>query len=142
LHRRLARSEHGANGADSQFRPHHIQVPACCPFTALAEKKRLWSGPAHSANIRRVAFSADGLRAASVSHDKTAIVWNAADGKQLQTLKGHTAQVMSVVFDPNGKHILTGSEGADGTIRRICCFNRPSPDPLAKRRASDSPTAT
>ncbi len=42
-------------------------------------------------------------------------VWDAASGKQLHTLKGHTVRIWSVAFVPGGQTLASGSE--DNTIR-------------------------
>ena len=37
------------------------------------------------------------------------MVWEAANGRELATLKGHSAPVWSVAFSPDGQRIVTGS---------------------------------
>ena len=41
--------------------------------------------------------------------DQTAKVWDAASGKELLTLKGHSDAIRSVAFSPDGQRIVTGS---------------------------------
>ena len=41
--------------------------------------------------------------------DKTAKVWDAKSGAEVLTLKGHTEQVSSASFSPDGSRIVTGS---------------------------------
>src|SRR5438445_10994547 len=48
--------------------------------------------------IRSVAVSPDGRRIATGSEDRTAKVWDAATGRELLTLAGHTAGIASVAF--------------------------------------------
>ena len=36
-------------------------------------------------------------------------LWDAADGHETLTLRGHTGEVNSVAFSPDGKRIVTGS---------------------------------
>jgi tetratricopeptide (TPR) repeat protein len=62
-----------------------------------------------------VAFSPDGRRLASASNDQTVRVWDAATGKELLTLKGHTGRVFSVSFSPDGRRLA--SAGFDRTVR-------------------------
>lgn len=58
---------------------------------------------------------AGGKYIATSSYDSSAKIWDAADGKQLITLKGDTNMVFNVCFSPDGKNILTAS--ADSTAR-------------------------
>jgi WD40 repeat protein len=51
----------------------------------------------------------------TASSDKTARVWDAATGKLLAELKGHSGHVGSAVFSPDGARVLTAS--ADNTAR-------------------------
>ena len=59
--------------------------------------------------ISSVAFSPDGQRIVTGSEDQTAKVWEAASGKELLTLKGHSDGINSVAFSPDGQRIVTGS---------------------------------
>ncbi len=47
----------------------------------------------HRSAVTSVAFSPDGKRIVSGSHDKTVKVWDAASGQEILTLKGHTDYV-------------------------------------------------
>jgi PDZ domain/WD domain, G-beta repeat len=51
----------------------------------------------------------------TASEDETARLWDAADGRELATLKGHTAAVERAAFARHGKLILTSS--GDNTVR-------------------------
>lgn len=60
------------------------------------------------------AFSPDGqLLAASM--DNTVWLWEVATGRRLAALYGHTAQINSIAFSPNGRMVATSSW--DGTLR-------------------------
>ena len=57
-----------------------------------------------------------GLAASSSWTTGSAIrVWNAATGQQVLTLRGHTAQVYSAAWNPDGQRLASG--GHDQTIR-------------------------
>jgi len=56
-----------------------------------------------------VAFSPDGQRIASGSHDKAVKIWDATTGQEVLTLEGHISEVTSVAFSPDGRRIVTGS---------------------------------
>jgi WD40 repeat protein/tRNA A-37 threonylcarbamoyl transferase component Bud32 len=63
----------------------------------------------------RVAFSPDGKRLAAVSGLATAAVYDAATGRQLFSLKGHSLEITGVSFSPNGQQLATSCR--DGTIK-------------------------
>ncbi len=84
-----------------------------------ASGKQLLTLKGHSDAIRsrgffppgqRVAFSPDGHRVVTTSEDTTANIWEAASGKELLTLKGHTNPISSMAFSPDGQRIVTGSD--------------------------------
>jgi eukaryotic-like serine/threonine-protein kinase len=60
--------------------------------------------------VRCAVFSPTQTRVASGGDDKIGRVWNAADGKAIKELKGHTASIRSIAFHPNGKLLVTGSD--------------------------------
>jgi WD40 repeat protein len=66
-------------------------------------------------DITSVAFSPDGLRAASGSKDKTVKVRDARTGQEILSLKGHTGGVTSVAFSPDGLRAASGS--VDNTVK-------------------------
>ena len=63
----------------------------------------------HSYTIYDLAFSPDGERLASASHDGTLRIWEVQTGRSLLTLKGHAAPVHGVAWSPDGKKIVSGS---------------------------------
>jgi WD40 repeat protein/ABC-type transport system substrate-binding protein len=70
---------------------------------------------AHLGVVNSAAFSPDGQYFVTSSNDDTAIIWEAATGKVLQILKGHTDWVTRATFSPDGQFVLTVSN--DSTVR-------------------------
>ena len=70
-------------------------------------------GTAHTQGAQRCdsvcGLSPDGQRIVTGSEDETAKVWEAASGRELLTLKGHSDWIWSVAFSPDGQRIVTGS---------------------------------
>ena len=79
----------------------------------------------HASGVYSVAFSPDGTKLASggcAARDGNWVclrgqirVWQMADGALLQTLQGHTADVLSLAFSPNGATLASASY--DKTVR-------------------------
>ncbi|MFF3325280.1 TIR domain-containing protein [Streptomyces sp. NPDC002889] len=61
------------------------------------------------------AWSPDGTRVVSAMGDCTVCVWDAADGRRLLTLTGHTDTVAAATFSPDGRRVAGASY--DGTAR-------------------------
>ena len=87
-------------------------------------EKGTWDRPS-------AAFSADGKFIVTTSQKKTAIVWDAASGKKLHKLEGHTQELTSVVLSRDGKRLLTGSDDHTAILwdlatgKKIRTFGRP-----------------
>ena len=69
----------------------------------------------HTDRVWSVCFSPDGTKIVSGSWDKTVLIWDAASGEQLCSLRGHTDVVGSVCFSSDGKELTSGSQ--DSTVR-------------------------
>lgn len=66
--------------------------------------------------VREVAYSSDGRFLASSSSDNRIIIWDVKLETALRIFMGHTAQVASVIFAPNGKYVISASD--DYTVKR------------------------
>lgn len=69
----------------------------------------------HTKAVYGLAFSPDGTRLASASHDSTVRIWDVAAQKELLKLEGHTGLVVTVAWSPDGTTLASG--GYDGTVR-------------------------
>ena len=62
-----------------------------------------------------ISFSPDGQRVLTGHHDGTARVRDAATGRELRILKGHSSSVSAALFSPDGTRVVTASQ--DHTAR-------------------------
>jgi WD40 repeat protein/predicted Ser/Thr protein kinase len=60
----------------------------------------------HENQVFKAAFSPDGRRLATCSHDRTVRLWPIAGGA-CQVLRGHTDEVFAVAFHPDGARLAT-----------------------------------
>jgi WD40 repeat protein/TPR repeat protein len=70
----------------------------------------------HTGAVRFAAFSPDGTRIVTASADKSARIWDAATGRQLQLLSGHTDRVFCAAFSPDGRQIVTASDDKSARV--------------------------
>lgn len=73
-----------------------------------AEPKPIRTIDAHAGWIRAVDRSPDGTVLASVGNDTLVKLWSIATGEKIAELPGHERHIYSVLFHPDGKHLLTG----------------------------------
>ena len=64
-----------------------------------------------------VAFSPDGVWLASGFEDGTVRLWDVGRRTELATLRGHTGEVRSVTFSPDGAVLASAGGFRDGTVR-------------------------
>jgi WD40 repeat protein len=85
--------------------------------TATGQRRRVVTG--HGPEVPRrdlhLAFGPDGTRVASMSDDRTVVVWNVATGQIQQTLQGHVSPVTGLAFSRNVDMLYSSSEH-DGVI--------------------------
>jgi WD40 repeat protein/serine/threonine protein kinase len=81
----------------------------------------------HPGLVTGLAFSPAGLRLATAGGDGVARVWDAAAGKELLALHGHSSRVNAVTYFPDGRSLATASadqtarvwDTADGKLLRV-----------------------
>ncbi len=71
----------------------------------------------HEGDVRCCAIGRRNGRIASGSADKTIKIWDASSGAELMTLRGHEGTVMSVMFSPDEKRLLSTGGSTDRTVR-------------------------
>ncbi|WP_407882752.1 WD40 repeat domain-containing protein, partial [Scytonema sp. NUACC26] len=69
----------------------------------------------HTAAVRAIAISQDGITLASGGDDGTVKLWNFQTGRLLSSLSGHSTGVKSIAISPNGRTVVSG--GVDGTVK-------------------------
>ncbi|MGL4967707.1 MAG: AAA family ATPase [Inquilinus sp.] len=69
----------------------------------------------HDGGVTYAAFNPAGDRIVTSSFDKTARIWDVANGSEIAVLKGHDGAVENASFSPDGGHVATA--GRDGTGR-------------------------
>jgi guanine nucleotide-binding protein subunit beta-2-like 1 protein len=69
----------------------------------------------HGHIVEDVVLTRDGSFAFSASWDKSAKIWNVAEGKAITTLKGHSSDVLSVSYNEETSQVITASR--DKTIK-------------------------
>lgn len=69
---------------------------------------------AHEQSVNAVIYSPDGDFIISGSSDKTIIVWDVKNQREIRRLTAHNAAITQLDISPDGKHIISG--GNDGEI--------------------------
>ena len=66
-------------------------------------------------NFRNVSINSDGTMLAGVYANRSVSLWDIATETEIVSLVGHTSDIYSVVFSPNGKTLASG--GSDRIVR-------------------------
>ncbi len=80
-------------------------------------------GTGHTDVVSCLAFSGDGRRLISGSHDGTVKVWDAGTGKEITTFRGHTFHIKAVALSTDGRLAVSAVEqgvsgSSDGRTRQ------------------------
>jgi len=103
-------------GATTTPNPPPTQAPTSVPTQDPTPDGTLFTTyRGHVGFVVSAAWSPDGTRIVSGSADKTAQIWNAADGGSILTYTGHTRIVNHVDWSPDGTRIVSGSD--DTTVQ-------------------------
>lgn len=69
----------------------------------------------HQKGVNHVTFSPDGRMLASASFDNSVKLWNAKDGKFINSLRGHVAPVYQCAWSADSRLLVSGSK--DSTLK-------------------------
>ena len=109
----LERAEAALNRNDARTARQYLDQ--CEPEYCDWEHDYLWGRlgrqtfHGHTEGVTSVCVTRDGRRLVSGSWDKTAKIWDAETGTEVQTLVGHSEGVTSVCVSPHGAWIATAS---------------------------------
>jgi len=81
------------------------QLPSPCLFTCIG----------HRDIVNSCDVSPDGRTVVSASSDGELKVWDAANGRELRSLRGHRASVETCAFSPDGRQVVSG--GRTGEVK-------------------------
>ncbi len=86
-----------------------LSLFAFAAHDSIAQKAKLMLPIGHTGPVQYAAFSPDGKRVVTASHDKTAKIWDAISGNLLANLTGHSDFVFTALYSHDGAKIVTAS---------------------------------
>lgn len=115
--------EFGARGEDPHFgafSPDEKQIVigdrrGVLRLYSADEQEPRWTTPAHKGAIHCVRFHRDGSQIVTAAADRTAALFDAADGRAIARYSGHDDFVWSAALSRDGRWVATG--GADRKVR-------------------------
>jgi Caspase domain/WD domain, G-beta repeat len=119
-------------GAQAQPQASGAQAAGAQPSVsqaAVSQASLVLDLQTHSGPIRRLAVDPEGRTVVTASDDKTAIVWNLADGRARHVLRvpvgsGEVGRLYAAAIDPSGKTVaVAGTSAAPGGAHRIYLFD-------------------
>jgi WD40 repeat protein len=113
-----------------------LLLTALCLLASVrvaAQKPDIVVQSGHHQTVYALAISPDKRLLASGGTDNVIIIWDAARGIQLYSLRGHSQWVFSLSFNPQGNLLASGS--ADGTVSIWDVFRGVRVDELSIRPA-------
>jgi WD40 repeat protein/serine/threonine protein kinase len=94
------------------------EPPGAVKLWDVATGREIWTlqsqGHVAPPDAPRLAFSPDGKHLACAGWDERIIILDAASGRTVLTLEGHTGQAVDVAFSPDGRRLASTS--ADNTV--------------------------
>ncbi len=101
----------------AEFEPVHgnLVLHRCDHSLAIVDNRSIIDVPTGGYPAAKIAFSPDGTKIAGAMGDRTVRIWDAATGRALRVIRGHTDLVMDVAFSPDGTQLASASY--DKTVR-------------------------
>ncbi len=115
-----------------------ISVCLFC-LRVLAQNSRLETviQRGHSAAVKAVGISGDGLYAVTGSRDRTAKLWELKSGAEIRTFSGHEHTVNGVEFSPDGKYLATSSADNSAKVWDITTGKEIFSTPVERKYMTD-----
>jgi WD40 repeat protein len=114
--------------------PNSSQQPSLPPGVQLIHTLR-----GHTLPVSALAWSPDGSRLFSASHDKRVLIWNPVTGEAIEPLTRHSNWVTALAVTPDGKRLLVGEHLAP--IQVWSLENKQDPGKVGESRGVSSAIA-